>query len=101
MLDYGSEEPLYHNVASLHVPPNDDQNIHVHKERTTGGGFCAKFVFFILLSALAVLIGLIITEHRGLTDRKYLLLSLVYNTNLLLSLLLLPLRLISTRSFNF
>nr|XP_023017025.1 aspartyl/asparaginyl beta-hydroxylase [Leptinotarsa decemlineata] len=47
---------------------NDDVNIHVHKESGTGGGICAKLVFFVLLSALAVLIGLIITEHRGLTD---------------------------------
>lgn len=49
---------------------NDDLSIHVHKESTTGGGFCAKFVFFILLAILALLVGLIITEHRGLTDCK-------------------------------
>uniref|UniRef100_A0A6P7G242 Aspartyl/asparaginyl beta-hydroxylase isoform X4 n=1 Tax=Diabrotica virgifera virgifera TaxID=50390 RepID=A0A6P7G242_DIAVI len=47
---------------------NEDQKIHVHKDEGTGGGICAKLVFFILFSALAVLIGLIITEHRGLTD---------------------------------
>ncbi|CAG9828778.1 unnamed protein product [Diabrotica balteata] len=47
---------------------NEDLKIHVHKEEGTGGGICAKLVFFILFSALAVLIGLIITEHRGLTD---------------------------------
>ncbi|XP_064215543.1 aspartyl/asparaginyl beta-hydroxylase isoform X1 [Tribolium castaneum] len=47
---------------------NEDLNIHVHKEDGTGGGICAKIVFFLLFSALAVLIGLIITEHRGLTD---------------------------------
>lgn len=42
----------------------------MEKEVVTGGGVCAKVVFFLLLTALAVLIGLIITEHRGLTDRK-------------------------------
>ncbi|XP_044766094.1 aspartyl/asparaginyl beta-hydroxylase isoform X2 [Coccinella septempunctata] len=46
----------------------EDVNIHVHKEEGTGGGICAKIVFFILFSALIILIGLIITEHRGLTD---------------------------------
>ncbi|KAL3290048.1 hypothetical protein HHI36_023419 [Cryptolaemus montrouzieri] len=48
--------------------PIEDVNIHVHKDEGTGGGICAKIVFFILFSALIVLIGLIITEHRGLTD---------------------------------
>ncbi|XP_044257541.1 aspartyl/asparaginyl beta-hydroxylase isoform X3 [Tribolium madens] len=47
---------------------NEDLNIHIHKEDGTGGGICAKIIFFLLFSALAVLIGLIITEHRGLTD---------------------------------
>jgi aspartate beta-hydroxylase len=47
---------------------NEDLNIHVHKEDGTGGGICAKIIFFLLFSALAILIGLIITEHRGLTD---------------------------------
>ena len=49
---------------------NEDITIHVHKEDGTGGGICAKIIFFILFTALAVLIGLIITEHRGLTDCK-------------------------------
>ncbi|KAF5281130.1 hypothetical protein FQR65_LT02996 [Abscondita terminalis] len=48
--------------------PVDDLNIHLHKEATTGGGLCAKLVFFVLLTVLSTLIGLIITEHRGLTD---------------------------------
>lgn len=50
---------------------SDDLNIHVEKEVATGGGVCAKIVFFFLLTALAVLIGLIITEHRELTDCKF------------------------------
>lgn len=54
------------------VSSNEDVNIHVHKEGGLGGGICAKLVFFVLFSALAVLIGLTITEHRGLTDGKQL-----------------------------
>ncbi|XP_019869478.1 aspartyl/asparaginyl beta-hydroxylase isoform X2 [Aethina tumida] len=47
---------------------NDDVNIHVQKEGGTGGNICSKIIFFLLSSALIVLIGLIITEYRGLTD---------------------------------
>ncbi|GLV43168.1 Aspartyl beta-hydroxylase [Carabus blaptoides fortunei] len=53
------------------VPPpqvNEDFNIHVHNDHGTGGGLCAKLVFFILLSALAIFIGSVITQNRGLTD---------------------------------
>lgn len=57
-------------VITNNQSTTDDVNIHVHKEGGLGGGICAKLVFFVLLSALAVLIGLIITEHRGLTDGK-------------------------------
>lgn len=49
---------------------NDDINIHVEKEAATGGGICAKIVFFFLLAALAVLIGLIVVEQKELTDCK-------------------------------
>jgi hypothetical protein len=59
---------------------NEDLNIHVHKEDGTGGGICAKIIFFLLFSALAILIGLIITEHRGLTDCKLLRLVVVKTT---------------------
>lgn len=62
--------PLPARARSLTPLENDDVNIHVHKEGGTGGGICAKLVFFVLLSALAVLVGLIYTEHRGLTDRR-------------------------------
>lgn len=72
VLEDGSEETqqLHH----YQQPPqtiNDDVNIHVEKEVSTGGGVCAKIVFFFLLTALAVLIGLIITEHKELTDCKF------------------------------
>ncbi|CAH0562591.1 unnamed protein product [Brassicogethes aeneus] len=58
--------------APPQLPPlislNDDVNIHVHKEDGTGGNICSKIIFILLSSALIVLIGLIITEYRGLTD---------------------------------
>lgn len=72
MADDTVEEIVHHAVIAQTAPPSDDVNIHVHKERSTGGGFCAKFIFFILLAVLAVLLGLIITEHRGVTDCKQL-----------------------------
>jgi hypothetical protein len=37
----------------------------------TGGNICAKIVFFLLLGALAVMVGLIVTEYRGSSDGKY------------------------------
>lgn len=71
-IDELEQEPIKTSIplTSTANTVNDDQNIHVHKEGGTGGGICAKLVFFILFSALTVLIGLIITEHRGLTDGK-------------------------------
>lgn len=70
-LDEGTEQLFAQppNIAPATV--NEDVNIHIHKEGGTGGGICAKVVFFLLFSALAILIGLIITEHRGLTDCKF------------------------------
>ncbi|CAG9769531.1 unnamed protein product [Ceutorhynchus assimilis] len=47
---------------------NEDLNIHIYKDGATGGNICAKIVFFFLLSALAVLIGLIIKENEGLNE---------------------------------
>lgn len=75
VLDDGPEEiaqQLHHYQHQQPAPTiSDDLNIHVEKEVVTGGGVCAKIVFFLLLTALAVLIGLIITEHRELTDCKF------------------------------
>ncbi|XP_044741183.1 glutamic acid-rich protein-like isoform X2 [Chrysoperla carnea] len=46
----------------------DDTNIHVYHDAHTGGGWCAKIVFFILLAIIGVLIGFILLEYRGSTD---------------------------------
>ncbi|XP_077297504.1 aspartyl beta-hydroxylase isoform X2 [Arctopsyche grandis] len=45
-----------------------DSVIHVHHEGGTGGHWCAKIIFFVLLGVLVALVGLIIIENRGLTD---------------------------------
>lgn len=48
-----------------------EETFHVHKDGGgTGGNFLAKIVFFVLMAALVVMIGLVITEYRGSTDGK-------------------------------
>ncbi|XP_025829421.1 aspartyl/asparaginyl beta-hydroxylase [Agrilus planipennis] len=67
--DESNDESQHLQKLPAKIPPAPTDvaiNANVHKD--SGGGFCAKIVFFILLTALAVLIGLIITEHRGLSD---------------------------------
>ncbi|KAJ8934850.1 hypothetical protein NQ314_013121 [Rhamnusium bicolor] len=66
--DEGEQIPTQTHAPLSTNSSNDDLNIHIHKEGGTGGGLCAKLVFFVLLSAIAVLIGMIITEYRGQTD---------------------------------
>ncbi|XP_015109360.1 glutamic acid-rich protein isoform X2 [Diachasma alloeum] len=46
----------------------ENVTIHVHKEGGTGGHWCAKIIFFVLLSVLVGLVGVIIFESRGSTD---------------------------------
>lgn len=70
-LDEGEQIPIQTHAPSHTNSSNDDVNIHVHKEGGTGGGICAKLVFFVLLSALVVVIGMIITQYRGFTDGKF------------------------------
>lgn len=70
-LDDATEQSFTQPPIISSATVNEDVNIHIHKEEGTGGGICAKIVFFLLFSALAVLVGLIITEHRGLTDCKF------------------------------
>jgi len=48
----------------------ENVTIHIYKESSTGGHWCARIIFFILLAVLAGLIGIIIFEHRGTTDGK-------------------------------
>lgn len=48
-----------------------DEQIHVYKESRLGGNICAKIIFFLLLATLAVMVGLIITEHRGSSEGKH------------------------------
>lgn len=51
--------------SSEHSP---DIQMHIEKESETGGHWCAKIVFFALLSILLGLIALIIIENRGMTE---------------------------------
>ncbi|XP_063698898.1 aspartyl/asparaginyl beta-hydroxylase [Culicoides brevitarsis] len=51
--------------SSEHSP---DIQMHIEKESETGGHWCAKIVFFFLLSILIGLVALIIIENRGLTE---------------------------------
>ena len=44
--------------------------IHIHKESSTGGHWCARIIFFTLSAILVGLIGIIIFEYRGATDGK-------------------------------
>lgn len=49
----------------------DDLLMHLQKDESTGGHWCAKIVFFSLMAILFGLVGLIILENRGINDRKY------------------------------
>lgn len=49
--------------------PND-LLMHLQKDESTGGHWCAKIVFFSLMAILFGLVGLIILENRGINDRK-------------------------------
>lgn len=57
---------------------NEDVTIHLHKDGGTGGNICAKIVFFLLFSALIVLVGLIIKENQGLNERKCIFKSTIF-----------------------
>ncbi|XP_062710572.1 claspin isoform X2 [Aedes albopictus] len=54
-------------AAQAATQPGDIQ-MHVHNDHGTGGHWCAKVVFFILLTGLGALIGLIILENRGVSN---------------------------------
>nr|XP_036225761.1 aspartyl/asparaginyl beta-hydroxylase isoform X2 [Bactrocera oleae] len=47
---------------------SEDVHFHVQHEHGTGGHWCAKIFFFSLLAILFGLVGLIILEHRGISD---------------------------------
>lgn len=49
----------------------DDIQLHVHSDHDTGGHWCAKVLFFSLLAVLLGLIGIILLENRGISDRKW------------------------------
>ncbi|XP_057328081.1 glutamic acid-rich protein-like isoform X3 [Microplitis mediator] len=63
--DSGTPPPQLVNPAEHAM---DNVTIHVYKEGSTGGHWCAKIIFFALFSVLIGLVGVIILEHRGTTD---------------------------------
>lgn len=64
------EETRPSGVHATKMGPEDIQ-LHVHSDHGTGGHWCAKVFFFSLLAILLGLIGLILLENRGLSDREY------------------------------
>ncbi|XP_049541652.1 midasin-like isoform X3 [Anopheles darlingi] len=54
-------------AAQAAKEPGDIQ-MHIHSDHGTGGNWCAKVVFFILLAGLGALVGLIIMENKGLSN---------------------------------
>lgn len=65
--DTGTPPPTLISPTDTSV---ENITIHVYKESSTGGHWCARIIFFILLAVLVGLIGIIIFEHRGTTDGK-------------------------------
>ncbi|XP_050076125.1 claspin-like [Anopheles maculipalpis] len=54
-------------AAQAAKEPGDIQ-MHIHSDHGTGGHWCAKIVFFILLAGLGALIGLILMESQGVSN---------------------------------
>uniref|UniRef100_A0A182K298 Aspartyl/asparaginy/proline hydroxylase domain-containing protein n=1 Tax=Anopheles christyi TaxID=43041 RepID=A0A182K298_9DIPT len=54
-------------AAQAAKEPGDVQ-MHIQSDHGTGGNWCAKVVFFILLAGLGALIGLIIMENQGVSN---------------------------------
>ncbi|XP_049295812.1 uncharacterized protein LOC125770365 [Anopheles funestus] len=54
-------------AAQAAKEPGDIQ-MHIHSDHGTGGHWCAKIVFFVLLAGLGALIGLILMESQGVSN---------------------------------
>uniref|UniRef100_A0A182WL94 Aspartyl/asparaginy/proline hydroxylase domain-containing protein n=1 Tax=Anopheles minimus TaxID=112268 RepID=A0A182WL94_9DIPT len=54
-------------AAQAAKEPGDIQ-MHIHSDHGTGGHWCAKVVFFVLLAGLGALIGLILMESQGVSN---------------------------------
>lgn len=68
---FSDEEDTRPSGVSFTKMGPDDIQLHVHSDHGTGGHWCAKIFFFSLLAILLGLIGLILLENRGLSDRKF------------------------------
>ena len=67
---YLEEEEIIHHGVHATKMGTEDVHLHIQSEHGTGGNWCAKMLFFSLLAILFGLVGLIILENRGLSDRK-------------------------------
>lgn len=57
----GTPEKLRGSIAP-------DVQMHIEQENETGGHWCAKIVFFLLMAILLGLVALIVLENRGQND---------------------------------
>ncbi|XP_052894755.1 aspartyl/asparaginyl beta-hydroxylase-like isoform X2 [Anopheles moucheti] len=63
---HGPKQPSA-GAAQAAKEPGDIQ-MHIHSDHGTGGHWCAKVVFFVLLAGLGALIGLILMESQGVSN---------------------------------
>lgn len=54
-----------------HLKNPTDEVIHIQKEAGLGGNICTKVIFFLLLGAIGVTVGIILVKYQGSTDGKY------------------------------
>ncbi|XP_075165244.1 aspartyl beta-hydroxylase isoform X1 [Haematobia irritans] len=71
-LTFSRKSSLQDDEAShgVHITKmmSDDVHLHVQHDHGTGGHWCAKIIFFSLMTILLGLVCLIILENRGLSD---------------------------------
>lgn len=58
------------DTAKINESEKKNVQMHVGEDHDHGVGWCAKVVFFLLMAVLAGLVGLIVLENRGGSDRK-------------------------------
>ncbi|KAK9505820.1 hypothetical protein O3M35_009795 [Rhynocoris fuscipes] len=57
-----------------HFKNPTDEVLHIQKEAGLGGNICTKVIFFLLLAAIGITVGLILVEYHGSTDE-----DVIYN----------------------
>lgn len=67
---HSAAPPSPSQKASRSASVADDIELHVQHDHGTGGHWCAKIIFFSLMAILIGLVGLIVLENRGNSDRE-------------------------------